>query len=193
MITTIKNRFDDFREDARKKLLDRKESCEKELYALRSIKRVKKKDWTDFQSFMKNFSMADDVSYRVDWSYRLFWNDIIIYYKWVEVILSNCTTDKEFVEGIRSKTPDRVVRESLLHDRVYYTPDEFIEYQVNKKIEYREDYLAELELAIVQFDSTCWDLYDKLLPVLECIKSIKHESYTFKKIAADTLEQFTDY
>ena len=43
MITTIKNRFDDFREDARKKLLDRKEQCEKELYALRSIKRVKKK------------------------------------------------------------------------------------------------------------------------------------------------------
>jgi hypothetical protein len=43
----------------------------------------------------------------------------------------------------------------LLYDRVYYTPDEFIIHEVNKKIQQREDALAELEPAIVQFDLIC--------------------------------------
>lgn len=193
MTNTINSRFDSYREEARKDLLERKEQYENELYALRSIKRVKKKDWSDFQSFMKNFSIADDVSYDIDGSYRLFWNDIIIHCRWEEVILSNCSTDKEFVNEIRSKNPERVVKEALLYDRVYYTPDEFIIHEVNKKIQQREDALAELELAIVQFDLICWNLYEKLLPVFEYIKEIKHEQYTFKKIASKTLDQFTDY
>jgi hypothetical protein len=44
MTNTINSRFDSYREEARKDLLERKEQYENELYALRSIKRVKKKD-----------------------------------------------------------------------------------------------------------------------------------------------------
>lgn len=188
-----KDNFDYNRKKILGDLLKRKEQDENELYALRSIKRVHKKDWSDFQSFLKNFSYADDVYVRCDSSYKLFWTDIIFRYKWDEVCLSNCSTDKEFLEKVNETNPDRIVKEYWLKDRVYFTPDEFIDYKVNKAIKYREDDLAEVTIAITKFDIICWELYDKIKVLTDYIWSLEYEAYSFKKLASKTIDDFTNY
>lgn len=170
--------------------LERKEQYEKELYALRSIKRVHKKDWSDFQSFIKNFSYDDEVSVSFDSWYKLFWTDIKFRYKWEHVRLENVSTDKKFLEEVREKNPDRIIKETLLVDRVYYTPDEFMEHEVKKAIEWRENALAELKIAIVKFDIICWELLEKIKVLTDYIGSIEYEQYSFKKLAEKTINDF---
>ena len=192
-MTNIKADFDYRRKSTLDDFLKRKDQYEKELYALRSIKRVHKKDWTDFQSFLKNFSFPDDVYVRCDSSYKLFWTDIIFRYKWEEISLENVSTDKEFLEKIKETNPERIIKETLLRDRVYFTPDEFMEHKVKKAIEWRENALAELQIAIVKFDIICWEIYEKIVPLLDYIWSLEYEAYDFKKLASKTVDNFTNY
>lgn len=192
-MTNIKERFDYDRKNILNDLLKRKDQYEKELYALRSIKRVYKKDWSDFQSFIKNFSYDEDVSVSFDSSYKLFWTDIKFRYKWEHVRLENVSTNKEFLEKIRATAPDRIIKETLLCDRVYYTPDEFMEHEVKKAIEWRENALSGVTIAITKFDIICWELYEKIEPLLKYIKSIEYEAYSFKKLADTTISTFYDY
>lgn len=189
-MTTINRQsthFDFYKEDILKEFLNWKECYTKELYALKSIKRVHKKDWTDFQSFLKNFSCPDDVSiYYWDFNY------IKIRHAWECVSIQEYSVDEKFVANVASKNPERVIKESFLKDRVYYTPDELMD-EINKLIEYREKSIKEYEESIKNFDKTCDELWDKMGELLEFISSIDKNAYDFKKIAAKTIEHFTQY
>jgi hypothetical protein len=59
MIKRENTYFDFYKNERLKELLEYKTSYEKKLHALKSIKRETKKNGSDFQNFLKNFSSSD--------------------------------------------------------------------------------------------------------------------------------------
>lgn len=167
-----------------------KESLEKELYALKSIKRAKKKDWSDFQSFIKNFSCPDDVRMYYDDSYST--KAIKIWYAGEYVSIDRETHNEEFVKEIEKTNPERVTHSSYYKDSVEFTPDEFMG-QIQKWINYREKVIREYSESIENFDNICNELYKRIESVLEYIGKIECNAYQFKNLAGDTVKQFYGY
>lgn len=182
--------FDYYRKEVLKEFQNCKESSEKELYALKSIKRAKKKDWSDFQSFLKNFSCPDDVRMYYDDGY---WSKAIkIWYAGESISIDRDTHDEKIVEEIRKTNPERIISSSYYKDSVEFTPDEFMG-QIQKWIDYREKVIKEYTESIENFESICDGLWEKIRGVCEYISSINSNAYQFKNLAWDTLKHFYHY
>lgn len=186
-ITRNDTRFDYHKDIILKDLTDRLEQRKVEIEWLKLIKRVQKKDWTDFQSFLKNFDYPDSVGMGYDML-----DYIKIWHNWEHVDIQRYTVDDEFVKKVAETNPERVVRSPCLRDRVFYTPSEFYD-EIQFQIKWREESVEELETTLKNFDKTCDELFNKLEWVLSFISSIDSKAYYFKEIVAKTVEHFTKY
>lgn len=84
--------------------------------------------------------------------------------------------NKERVEEIRKKEPERVVKSDYLIDRVYPTADEFMQ-TVQELMESYKNRIEKLEKAINSFDETIETLETQLEPIKILLDSMEGTVY----------------
>lgn len=144
-------------------------SYKNELEMLKTVKREKKKDWNDFQNFLKNFSCWKNTSLTYDSdNYKL-----VGYINWnyERVYLNSYSIDKDFIEKVRENEPERIVKMAYEVEKVFYTPQEFFEIEIKNKIDRTEKQISKTEKAISEFDETQKEIEKNLIPLLEFIQS----------------------
>ena len=163
IITRADTRFDYCKSNVLKELTERLEQRKVEVEWLKLIKRAKKKDWTDFQSFLKNYSYPDNLSMNYDG-----YGCIKIRYKGESVSIAYDTVDEKFIQSV---DPERVVHNYGLRDKVYYTPSEFYD-RIQENIKWREEDIEDTSDTLQHFEELSDLLWLKLNPVLEYISNI---------------------
>lgn len=162
------------------------EKTKKEIELLKSIKIVTKKDWSEFQNFIKNFQL--------DWKMYIrsypFENQIRICNYPIEIDIYRYSNDKEFLENIDQS---RIIKESYIKDYAYFTVTEFYN-EIQKTIEIRKNRLEKYEKELENFDSdlkesieilkNVYDLFNKLDSRLE------NSYYDQKDILEKTIKNF---
>ena len=176
--------FDFYKDETLKKLKNDLNYYKIQVEWLKKIKRKTKKNWTNFQNFLQNFECWEGVGI---WYWILEY--VKIYYQGEHVEIQQYTIDEEFIKNVDSS---RVVHETYLKDRVYYTPDEFME-QIKKQIERREEAINELESSIDNFEDTTKQLEAMLEPIWEFITKLPSQNYKFKELASKSIEHYTNY
>lgn len=149
----MENNLNYYKAEVLKQLVSYKETTEKQLAILKSIKRVKKKDWTDFQDFLRNFQVwigsIKLQNYRLTGHSYEIWNyetsvDIDAFY--------NLHHNENLRKKFETEAPERIVHEFWLVDHVIMTVDEF-EQAIKDKISMYEEHLKKEIEAIEQFES----------------------------------------
>ena len=161
-------------------------SYKNELYALQSLKRVYKKDGTDFQSFIKNFETPSDVYFWYADYARC--KEMNLNHNGDSVRISRDSINKEFIKKIEETEPARVLHRPWLVDSVELTPAEFMD-EVKKLIEYREESIKRTEETIKNFERITAELKEKIDGLTWYLEDLE-DYYTFKKIASKTVEHF---
>ena len=152
--------YEYYKANALKKLQADLETYEAEIEILQQVKRVYKKDWADFQSYLKNFDCWDKVKMYFEY------DDCIKLYSWMSwqsqsVSLWYIKSHKDFVEEIRKTQPERIIKSDWEVDRVKLTPAEFME-EVKDWIERRQKRVEFIKNTIKNSDSLFDDLIKKL-------------------------------
>lgn len=171
-------------------LQDYIQSCIDKINILDSVKRIHKKDWSDFQNFLKNFETPDKVYIWYEYS-RI---TIYSYIDWKkrEIMINKYTCDKDEIENYRKTSPDRIISELYCKDSVYYTPDEIM-LQIEKSKNQIKENLKKYQSILWDFENTCETLLKKLDPLLDFLQELKSKNdscYEFKEIAIETLKSF---
>lgn len=162
------------------------EKTKKEIELLESVKIVTKKDWSEFQNFIKNFQL--------DWKMYIrsypFENQIRISNYPVEIDIYRYSNDKEFLENIDQS---RIIKESCIKDYAYFTVTEFYN-EIQKTIEIRKNRLEKYQKELENFDSdlkvtieilkNVYDLFNKL------DQKIGNSYYDQKEILEKTIKNF---
>lgn len=157
------------------------ESTKKKIEILKSIKRIYKKDWSNFQNFLKNFELKD-------WYIYYEYNDIVFSKNWEKVYLNRYSIDKDFIENIRKIDPNRILKLSYSIEKVEFNENE-IEIEIKKEIEKLSQYLVKYEKQLKNFDKNCDKLSKKLDQFLEFLSTLDNYS-DFRDIASDTIKHF---
>ena len=191
MIKRENTYFDFYKNERLKELLEYKTSYEKQLHALKSIKRETKKNGSDFQNFLKNFSSSDpDVKIQRGGLSGLRGAYITFWYKWERIDLENSTIREDFITEIEKKDPKRVIKESYLKPYVYYTPTEFFN-TIQEAIEKMTEKLKKINTEINSFEEETDKLFEKMIPLLEFLKdNEKVSNYTLRQITRDTFKHY---
>ena len=182
--------FDKTKQDQLKELIYHKQSCIDKINILDSVKRIHKKDWSDFQNFLKNFTAWENIHIYYEMS-RI---TIKSYVNWEkrEIIIDRYTCDEKEIEEYRKSDPDRIVTQSYLKDCVYYNPDEIM-IQIEKEKEKFKKSLIKYEIEIENFENNCKELLSKLDPLLDFLQDQHTKNdwyYSYKKIAIETIKTF---
>lgn len=162
------------------------EKTKKEIELLESVKIVTKKDWSEFQNFIKNFQL--------DWKMYIrsypFENQIRISNYPIEIDIYRYSNDKEFLENIDQS---RIIKESCIKDYAYFTVTEFYN-EIQKTIEIRKNRLEKYQKELESFDSdlkvtieilkNVYDLFNKL------DQKIENSYYDQKEILEKTIKNF---
>lgn len=159
------------------------------------VERITKKDGTDFQNFCKNFSNAKIETGGIhDRDIVVFDHKIInSRMEWIEDKISTDLNVEDYVRFF-SKQPEesRIIRETIIKDYLYLTPDESMQL-INRQIAiYQEritDYQQQLELLDNAYDVIKGEtkkLYDTLKAVTGDL-GMYHNSlyYELKKIISE--------
>ena len=183
-------------EKTKKELQDFLISYKNELEILKSIKRVKKKDWSDFQNFLKNFSIMDwikmyydDLWYKEDIKISWYINN-----RYEKIYLNTYSIDENFVKEIEKSDPTRVIKNTRRKDHVYYNVDEFMQ-EISKKIDRIEKHIKELEKTLENIDQKIEKLEKLLDPLLDFIWNSEDWNIAryLKEISEITIKNFYDY
>ena len=175
-------------QDLLKKLDNQKLDYEKQLKALQSIKKVYKKDWKEFSSFMKNFEIWKDYSfYKKDYPFNDYY--YVYYWNWKEISFINYTTDKEFLEKIEKENPDRIIKQEYLKDKVLFNPNELFN-NIQARIEYIKSQLEKTNNFIKNFDKICNWLEKKLNSCLEYLDNFDFEYYDLRDLIENTVKTY---
>ena len=139
------------KEDIRKQFENYIKEYEVKIRLWSAVKRVTKKDGSDFQSFGKNFENAEIVRGRIcadDFEIRVSDYSIRIDGRWVDDTIDI----KQIVEYSKiTPAEEQIVKESFYKPYFYMTPDQVMEYIQNtieiykRKIEEYKDQLAKLD------------------------------------------------
>ena len=162
------------------------EKTKKEIELLESVKIVYKKDWSEFQNFIKNFQL--------DWKMYIrsypFEDQIRICNYPIEIDIYRYSNDKEFLENIDQS---RIIKESCIKDYAYFTVKEFYN-EIQKTIEIRKNRLEKYQKELENFDSdlkvtieilkNVYDLFNKL------DQKIENSYYDQKEILEKTIKNF---
>lgn len=161
--------YEYYKANAIKKLQSDLETYEAEIEILQQVKRVYKKDWTDFQSYLKNFDCWDKVNmyFEFDDSIKLCsW----ISWKCQSVSLWYIKSHKDFVEEIRKIQPERIIKSDWKIDRVKLTPSEFMD-EVKDWIERRQKRVEFIKNTLKNSDWLFKDLIEKLGAVNQILET----------------------
>lgn len=124
------------------------DKTKKEIELLRSIKIVTKKDWSEFQNFVKNFKFD-----WIDWKMYIrsypFSDQIEISNYPIEIDIYRYSNDPEFLKTIDQS---RIIKESCIKDYVYYNVKEFYN-EIQKTIKNRQKRLDQYENELKNFDN----------------------------------------
>lgn len=157
------------------------DSCKKRIDILKSIKRIHKKDWSNFQNFLKNFELKD-------WSIYYDYNDIVFSRNWEKAYIHRYSIDKDFIENIRKIDPKRIIKLAYELEKIEYNENE-IEIEIQKSIKKEKQYLEKLEKQLKNFDKNIDKLSKKLDQFLIFLSSLDNYS-NFKNICKETIEHF---
>lgn len=175
-------------QDLLKKLDNQKLDYEKQLKALQSIKKVYKKDWKEFSSFMKNFEIWKDYSfYKKSYPFNDYY--YIRYWSWKELSFISYTVDKDFIEKIEKEDPTRIVKQEYLKDKVYFNPSELFN-NIQDRIEYIKIQLKKTDNFIKNFDKICNWLEKKLNSCLEYLDNFDFEYYDLRDLIENTVKTY---
>lgn len=103
--------------------------------------------------------------------------------------LQDHSINEDFIEQVKKTQPERVISESYLKDRVYFTPSEFMQ-EIEKNIARIKKSIVEYEDRIKNFEKDTNEMFEKMIPLLEFLDSKKDHYYEFKQIASDTIKNF---
>ena len=161
--------YEYYKANAIKKLQADLQTFEAEIEILKQVKRVYKKDGTDFQNFLKNFDCWEQVKMYYEW------DDCIKLYSWMSwscqsVSLWYIKSHKDFVEEIRKTQPERIIKSDWKVDRVKLTPSEFME-EVKDWIERRQKRVEFIKNTIENSDWLFKDLIEKLEAVNKTLEA----------------------
>lgn len=153
------------KEKVKQELETRLSQHERSLEFLKTIKRKKKKDGTDFKNLIQNF----EGKIRHDNYNSEFLDYFYIWYGDAKVTINKYTSDEKFV----AEHPDRVVdRWSYLKPIVYYNADEIMEL-INERIEREELKIQAINSNLRELDKI-WDwLIEKLEPLVKYIEQFE--------------------
>lgn len=181
----MKNYLECYKEKAFKKLVEAKNYTEKQLELLKSVKRVRKKDWTDFQSLWKNF--ACDL-----WTFRQQSYSDCVYLENYETSVYiktyyNLNNEKELKEKYEKEAPERIVKEYWLVDRVFLNADE-IWGEIQDKIVYYENYLKTKKEAVKNFEKVYWKIEKAYWELVKAVTEAGEDTeYTFQQMIKEAL------
>ena len=172
-------------------------SYKNQIEMLKTVKKVHKKDWSDFQNFLKNFTYADWLKM---YYYDLVWEKDEIILSWYmnneyeKIYLYTYTSDEDFIEKIEKSDPWRIVKPSCYKDRVYYTVEEFMQ-QIQDRIEKYTKNVEELEKTLENYDKNIEKLESLLDPLLQFIWNVEDIDIAryLRDIAKVTIGSFYDY
>jgi len=165
------------------------DKTKKEIELLRSIKIVSKKDWSEFQNFVKNFKFD-----WIDWSMIIrsypFSEQIRISNYPIEIDIYRYSNDPEFLKTVDQS---RIIKESCIKDYVYYNVKEFYN-EIQKTIEIRQKRLEKYQKELENFDNdlkTTIEILKKIYDQFnELNQKMDHWYYTQKEILENTIKHF---
>ena len=170
-------------------LIDCVEETKNRIQLLKSIKRVYKKDWSNFQNFLKNFT-SDLPNFDIYYSY----SDIKIRSYPTEAYIRRYRIKDywkdPYFEKIEKEDPRRIIRSYWLMDKIEYTIDEIME-NIKIQIEKEEKYLKENETELQNYDKNVEKLQEKLEDLEKFFIPLGDWYYKMKTIAKEFLQWYT--
>ena len=161
----------------------------KEIELLKSIKIVTKKDWSEFQNFVKNFKF-DWIDWKIYIRSYPFDHEIRIMNYPIEIDIYRYSNDPEFLKTIDQS---RIIKGWIIKDYVYYTVKEFYN-EIQKTIEIREKRLEKYQKELENFDNDLKATIESLKNIYDQFNKlnnkIDHWYYTQKEILENTIKHF---
>ena len=161
-------------EEKKKEILHSVETYTKCLEILKGIKRVKKKDGTDFKDTIKNFEMPEGA--RMYWELVVFTNELRISAYPEKIYLDGYETDPAKVEAKKQKDPRSICGGGFLKEWYYKDADE-IEEEIKETIVKYENRLNEAKNNAKKWDKEVKQLAkltEKIGDFLDNIESKNH-------------------
>ena len=173
--------------ELKNKLLKYKSYYEKQLKGLNWITRVYKKDWSEFQAFLKNFSCQDWISlYRKSYPFEDYY---YIRSDWQEISIKNYSIDENFIKEIEKSNPERIIKESFLKDRVLLNPNEFYQ-EIQKEKQYRINRINSINKELDFLENKSQEIEILINPILEYLDKFDYEFYDIRELFSKTIENY---
>lgn len=165
------------------------DKTKKEIELLKSIKIVTKKDWSEFQNFVKNFNF-DWIDWKIYIRSYPFDKAIRISNYPIEIDIYRYSNDPEFLKTIDQS---RIIKESCIKDYVYFNVKEFYN-EIKKTIEIRQKRLDKYQKELENFDNDLKQTIEILKNIYdqfnELNQKINNWYYTQKEILEYTIKNF---
>lgn len=165
------------------------DKTKKEIELLKSVKIVTKKDWSEFQNFVKNFNF-DWIDWKIYIRSYPFDHEIRIMNYPIEIDIYRYSNDPEFLKTIDQS---RIIKGWIVKDYAFYTVKEFYN-EIQKTIEIREKRLEKYQKELENFDNDLKATIEILKNVYdqfnELNNKIDHWYYTQKEILEYTIKNF---
>ncbi len=161
----------------------------KEIELLKSIKIVTKKDWSEFQNFVKNFNF-DWIDWKIYIRSYPFDDEIRISNYPIEIDIYRLSHDPEFLKSIDQS---RIINGWVIKDYAYYNVHEFYN-EIQKRIENRQKRLEKYENELKDFDNDLKVTIEILKKIYDQFNELNQKMdnwyYTQKEILENTIKHF---
>lgn len=149
------------------------------------IKRVHKKDGSDFQNVLKNFEMPEGS--RIYWELVVFTNELRISAYPHKIYLNGYETDEAKVQAKKEASPREICGGGYLKEWYYKNADE-IEEEIKEQIGKYKERLKKAENNASQRDAEVNELADLTGKIGEFLDNLKSENdYKFRDILEHAL------
>ena len=181
--------FNSIVKQKKEQIINSIDRTKKEIELLKSIKIVTKKDWSEFQNFVKNFKF-DWIDWKIYIRSYPFSDQIEISNYPIEIDIYRYSNDPEFLKTIDQS---RIIKESYIKDYAYYNVHEFYN-EIQKTIEIRQKRLEKYQKELENFDNDLKQTIEILKKIYdqfnELNNKIDHWYYAQKEILENTIKHF---
>ena len=181
--------FNSIVKQKKEQIINSIDRTKKEIELLKSIKIVTKKDWSEFQNFVKNFNF-DWIDWKIYIRAYPFDDEIRISNYPIEIDIYRLSHDPEFLKSIDQS---RIINGWVIKDYAYFTVKEFYN-EIQKTIENRQKRLEKYENELKDFDNDLKVTIEILKKIYdqfnELNEKIDHWYYSQKEILENTIKHF---
>lgn len=183
---TMARRFQSGAEKIKNELRETVESYKKSLEILGGVRRVHKKDGSDFQNRLKNFDFTKGGEFFLEWG--LAFNSLKIYGDGERIYLDGYTTDAQKVEKMRETSPERIVNHWIYIKKGYYYNADELREEIKETEEKYKKRLADAEKNLADFDANFADFQKVCQNLGEFLDTIEDgNGYKFQRMLKDAL------